>query len=178
MLRTAAVLASALCGAPGAPDVVAAEVAEAAPAAPDVARDHHDNGLSVRMLSGRTWLDTDSAPLLGVGLAVEHDFLDGALTVEVAGEWLYDPERNAALVELVAEHGFEVTDRTAIVVGAGPLFAAALEKNPAWGALAVVAIETELAPRWQLFVELDGAVLFDPELVLETDLGTGVMWSF
>ena len=27
-------------------------------------------------------------------------------------------------------------------------------------------------------VELDGAVLFDPELVLETDLGTGVMWSF
>jgi hypothetical protein len=173
-------LASALCGAPGASDaqdvVAAPEVAETTTA--EGARDQHDSGLSVRMLSGRTWLDTDSAPLRGVGLAVEHDFFDGALTVEVAGEWLYDPERNAALVELVAEHGFEVTDRTAIIVGAGPLFAAAHEENPAWGALAVVAIETELAPRWQLFVELDGAVLFDPELVLETDLGTGVMWSF
>jgi hypothetical protein len=130
------------------------------------------------VLSGRTWLDSDSTPLIGVGLALEHEFFEGALVVEVAGEWLHDPDRNAALLEVLAEHGFPITDRTAIIVGGGPVFAAALEHNPAWGGAAVLAVETELAPRLQLFVEFDAAVLLDPEVVLETDLGTGVMWRF
>lgn len=165
------VLLASLCSTPA----LAAEAdAETAPHREET----FDNGVSARVLSGRTWLDTDSAPLIGFGLALEHEFLEGELIVEVAGEWLHDPDRNAALFEALAEHGFPITDRTSIVVGAGPVFAAALEHNPAWGGLAVIALETELAPRLQLFVELDGAVLFDPEVVLETDLGTGVMWTF
>lgn len=137
-----------------------------------------DSGVSVRVLSGRTWLDTDSAPLLGVGVALEHEFFDDQLIVELAVEYLHDPDRNAALFELIGEHNFAITEHTEVVLGAGPVFAAALEATPAWGGVCVLALETELAPRLQLFVELDAAVLFDPELVLETDLGTGVMWSF
>jgi hypothetical protein len=167
-------LLSLLCGTPA----LAASSAQTDEATSTQGDGEHDSGVSVRVLSGRTWLDTDSAPLIGFGLALEHEFFDGQLIVEVAGEWLHDPDRNAGLFEALAEHGIPITDRTSIVVGAGPVFAAALEHNPAWGGLAVIALETELAPRLQLFVELDGAVLFDPEVVLETDLGTGVMWSF
>jgi hypothetical protein len=157
-------------------------LALAAEAEPETDAPHHeetfDNGVSVRMLSGRTWPEQESAPLVGVGAALEHEFFDGGLIIELAAEWLHEPARNAGLFELVAEHGFDVTEHTLIAVGAGPLFALALEEDPGWGGVAVVALETELAPRLELFVELDAAVVFAPSAVFETDLGTGVLWKF
>ena len=141
-----------------------------------------DNGISARVLAGATAVDHGQA-LFGLGVAYERDVAHGLLAVEVALEGLTSADASAVLVELVLEKPIELSDGVGLYFGGGPTLAwhipaASHRPQMGWGGLALIGTEFEIGGGFEVFVELDVALLLldDPEL--EADVGTGVMYRF
>lgn len=139
------------------------------------------HGISARVLFGAAGV-RHGAPMVGAGVAYERDVADGLLALEVAFEVLSSPEAHAALLEFVAEKPIEVTDDIGIYFGGGPTigYHAPLHTRAevAWGAIGLIGVEYFLGLGFEVFVELDTALLMLPHPIVEADVGTGVMYRF
>jgi len=141
-----------------------------------------DNGISARVLAGATAVDHGQA-LFGLGVAYERDVAHGLLAVEVALEGLTSADASAVLLELVLEKPIELTDSIGLYFGGGPTLAwhipvATHRTQMGWGGLALIGTEFEIGGGFEVFVELDVALILLDEPELEADVGTGVMYRF
>ncbi len=139
------------------------------------------NGLSARTLVGTAAL-AGAGALYGVGVAYERDVFHGLLAIEFALEAFLGQDSTALLGEIVIEKPIEITDEVAIYFGGGIIGVAHVEEGkgprPGFGALTMVGVEYEFTKDWELFVELDCALIAAPAPILEADIGAGVMWRF
>lgn len=174
------VLAAQVPTEPGSADDTRRELIERHGAEPSEAET--DNGLSARVLAGATAVD-HGQPLFGLGVAYERDVAHGLLAVEVALEGLTSADASAVLVELVLEKPIELSDGVGLYFGGGPTLAwhipaASHRTQVGWGGLALIGTEFALGGGFEVFVELDVALLLLDEPELEADVGTGVMYRF
>lgn len=140
------------------------------------------NGVSFRALAGVAHVD-NGFPLLGVGVAYERSIAEGLLAAEVAIEGLTSPEAAGLLIEFVLEKPIELTDGAELYFGGGPTiaihdFTRRNETDVGFGGLVLLGVEVALGGGVAAFVELDMALLILDEAVIESDIGSGLMWRF
>lgn len=141
-----------------------------------------DNGISARILAGATAVDHGQA-LFGLGVAYERDIAHGLLAIELAVEGLTSADASAVLLELVLEKPIELSDNVGLYFGGGPTLAwhipvASHRTQMGWGGLALIGTEYALGGGFEVFAELDLALILLDEPELEADVGTGVMYRF
>jgi hypothetical protein len=148
---------------------------------PEPGEVHTDNGISVRVLGGVSAL-SHKGIIAGGGVAYERDLFHGLLAFELAGEYLLDGADQVLLLEPIIEKPIALDDHWTLYFGGGPALVAHIFENgriaPGWGGLVLTGIEVDLGGGVELFAELDTALLWIDEPVLEADVGTGVMYRF
>lgn len=144
-------------------------------------RPETQNGVSGRLLFGSVLISDEGAlPLVGLGVAYERE-LFGLLALELALEGIASPKAQAVLFELVVEKPVELNDTFGVYFGGGPTVGLhVVDGKPLAGAggLAMGGVEIFLAHGLEIFVELDAALLYFNEPILEADVGTGVLYRF
>ena len=97
-------------------------------------------------------------------------------------EGLAGKDRSVGLGEAVIEKEVALSDGAGLYFGGGGIGALRVARAglvAGVGALTMIGVELELAGGLEVFVELDGAVLWMERAVeLEADLGTGVLSRF
>lgn len=178
MLVAVALCAVHLAAAPEAPAVDVAE------GAADEAAAEPENGVSARLLFGAAHIEGDkqsTRPLVGVGLAYERNFFENLIAVELALEALTTDEAQSYVAELVFEKPLELNDTIGLYFGGGPTIGVDVAGDrfvPGAGGLALIGGEWFFGGGLEAFVELDAAFFYFDDLVVEADVGTGLLYRF
>jgi hypothetical protein len=141
-----------------------------------------ENAISARILAGALRAHGRTFQMGGFGVAYERVIADGLLAVEVAAEMLASADAIAFPIELILEKPIEVAEHVELYIGAGPTWVPHLIGNRfhlGWGAIGIAGVELELWGPLATFLELDTAFVFlDGDVILEADVGTGVIFRF
>ena len=148
---------------------------------PEPGEVHTDNGVSARVLFGASAL-SHKGTIVGGGVAYERDLFHGIIALELAGEFFVDGADHVFMFESIVEKPVALTDDITLYFGGGPALVAHIRETgrvaPGWGGLALWGFEYDLGAGFEVFAELDTALLWVEEPVLEADVGTGVMYRF
>jgi hypothetical protein len=148
---------------------------------PEPGEFHTDNGVSARVLFGASAL-SHKGTIVGGGVAYERDLFHGIIALELAGEFFVDGADHVFMFEPIVEKPVALTDDITLYFGGGPALVAHVHETgrvaPGWGGLVLWGFEYDLGAGFEVFAELDTALLWVEEPVLEADVGTGVMYRF
>jgi hypothetical protein len=183
MLVAAALVAAHLVAAPEAHTVDVDVDAEGAAGAAATEAEPQ-NGVSARLLLGAAHIEGDkqsTRPLVGVGLAYERNFFENLIAVELALEALTTDNAQSYVAELVFEKPLELNDTIGVYFGGGPTIGVDVDGDrfvPGAGGLALIGGEWFFGGGLEAFVELDAAFFYFDEVVVEADVGTGLLYRF